>query len=825
MTTTFRQRIEHGFESFGALIYRNHWKALLIMLLIAAALISQMHYLTMDTSTEGFLHEEDPILLDYNAFREQFGRDEMVILSIDGSEVFSTPFLQRLQSLHMELRDNTPYLDDITSLVNARNTRGAVGELIVEDLLETIPKTAEEMDELKARALANPVYRNMLLSEDGTITTIVLRTDAYSSVGIEEDVMGGFDDIDATTEEPDEEEIEPRPFLTDAENSELIAAVNEVIARHQGSDFRIQIAGSPVVGDALKRSMQNNMKRFMGLALLTVSLALFLLFRRLSGVILPLLTVALSIVSTLGIMGMLGIPFKLPTQILPSFLLAVGVGASVHLLTIFFRKLQQLHDETDGSTESSNHKESAIVYALGHSGLAIAMTSITTAAGLASFAGAEVAPISDLGMIAASGVMLSLLYTLVLLPTLLSIMPIKAKQSGSASSSRLFMDRLLVRIANFSTQRANLVLVVCAVVLAVGLAGAVQVNFSHKPFEWFEKEHPIRMATDFVDSRMKGASSVEVIVDTGKENGLYEPKIMQALDRLGPKVEAIDHGELFVGKSLSVADILKESNKALNENRAEFYAIPNDRQLIAQELLLFENSGSDDLEDFVDSQFSKARFTARMPWVDGVLYEDFIDELELTFREELGSEVKVWSTGMATLLGRTMGATIFSMAQSYVIAAVVITFMMILLIGDIKIGLVSMIPNLTPIILTLGIMGWVGMPLDVFTMLIGSIAIGLAVDDTIHFMHNYRRYHHETGDVDRAVEETLLGTGRAMLVTTVVLSLGFFLYMFADLSNLFNFGLLTGFTIIMALLADFFLAPALMAVLHRKHMIDDDSDY
>jgi predicted RND superfamily exporter protein len=136
-----------------------------------------------------------------------------------------------------------------------------------------------------------------------------------------------------------------------------------------------------------------------------------------------------------------------------------------------------------------------------------------------------------------------------------------------------------------------------------------------------------------------------------------------------------------------------------------------------------------------------------------------------------------------------------------------------------------MIPNLTPIILTLGVMGWLGLPLDLFTMLIGSIAIGLAVDDTIHFMHNYRRYHHETGDVQEAVRQTLLTSGRAMFVTTVVLSIGFFLYMFANLSNLVNFGLLTGFTIIMALLADFFLAPALMAVLHKAHLISDDSDY
>ncbi len=809
-----RHRIETGFEAFGHTVYRHHWKVLLLMLALIVGLVSQAKHLTMDTSTEGFLHEEDPILLDYNAFREQFGRDEVVLLAIDGEEVFSLPFLERLRALHIELRDTVPHLDDITSLINARSTVGVEGALIVGELLEEMPTSDEELAAIKARALANPVYRDLLISADGTITSIVLRTNAYSSVGQEVDVMAGFDDAQEG----------PRPFLSDAENSELVAAVRDIVGRHQGEGFNIRLAGSPVVGDTLKRSMQSNMKRFMLMALAAISLVLFLLFRRLSGVILPMLTVALSVASTLGLMGLVGIPFKLPTQIMPSFLLAVGVGASVHLLTIFFRRLQQLHDK-DEQVESSGHKETAIAYALGHSGLAIAMTSLTTAAGLASFAGAEVAPVSDLGLIAAAGVLLALVYTLVLLPALLSIVPIKAKKSQGSQAIRERTDALLSAIADFSTRRANVVLGLSAVVLAVGLAGALQVKFSHKPFEWFAEEHPVRQATDFIDSRLKGASSVEVVVKTAEVNGLYEPRIMQALSDLGPKVEAIDHGELFVGKSLSLADILKESNRALNENRPEFYAIPDNRELIAQELLLFENSGSDDMEDFVDSQFTTARFTARMPWVDGILYEDFIDELEALFRAELGDGVEVSSTGMATLLGRTMGATIYSMAQSYVIAALVITLMMVLLIGSVRVGLVSMIPNLTPIILTLGLMGWFGMPLDLFTMLIGSIAIGLAVDDTIHFMHNYRRYHAISGDVAFAVRETLLSSGRAMLVTTVVLSLGFFLYLFADLSNVVNFGLLTGFTIIMALLADFFLAPALMALMHRKHLLADEGDY
>jgi len=822
MTTALRKRVETGFEKFGNIVYRRHWLVLLLMLCLVGGLVSQIPGLRMDTSTEGFLHANDPTMIAYDRFREQYGRDELILLTVNTRNLFTSEVLDQLNRLHQELRENTPYLDDITSLINARNTRGAEGELIVEDLLERWPESAEALQEVKARALANPLYRNMLISDDGTITTIVIKTYAYPGSAEDENVMAGFEEFDrSATATPEVQRI----ALTDEQNSEVVNVVRNIVAGYDGDGFRIHLAGSPVVADVLKRSMMTNMKRFMLIALGAISLLLFLLFRRLSGVLLPVVIVFLSLLSTLGLMALTGVPFKLPTQIMPSFLLAVGVGASVHLLAVFYRHIQLQLTDSGQPLELGELKRQGIVYALGHSGLAIVMTSLTTAAGLASFAGAKVAPVSDLGIVAAVGVIISLVYTLVLLPALLSIIPLKLQRGEGASRRHQRFDRLMIAIADISTTYPRSVLLVSALVLAVGVGGALQVKFSHKPFEWLSVTHPTRMATDFVNDNMRGASTVEVVVDTGNENGLYDPTFMQRLERLNIEVGSIDQGELYVGKTLSLADILKEINQALNENRSSHYRIPEQRELIAQEFLLFENSGSDDLEDFVDSQFRQTRFTIKMPWVDSMLYRTFTEELKQRFTRVLGSGNDISVTGMAALLGRTMSATIESMKQSYLIAVAVITLMMILLIGDVRIGFISMIPNLTPIILTMGLMGWFGIPIDLFTMLIGSIAIGLAVDDTIHFMHNYRRYHHDTGDVREAVRSTLLTTGRAMLVTTTVLSCGFFLYMFSTLSNLFNFGLLTGFAIIMALLADFFLAPALMAQLHRFHMIADDSDY
>ena len=184
---------------------------------------------------------------------------------------------------------------------------------------------------------------------------------------------------------------------------------------------------------------------------------------------------------------------------------------------------------------------------------------------------------------------------------------------------------------------------------------------------------------------------------------------------------------------------MKESNQALNENHAEFYSIPQSRLLVAQELLLFENSGSDDLEDLVDSQFSVGRMTLKAPWTDPIAYPGFIETIEERHKEILGDAASVTTTGLIPLLGRTFEAVLSSMARSYVIAFLVITPLMILLLTSVKWGLISMIPNLAPILITLGVMGWFDFPLDMFTLLIGSIAIGLAVDDGAgHALHHAR---------------------------------------------------------------------------------------
>ena len=761
--------------------------------------ISNLKNLKMDTSNEGFLHESSIILQEYENFKGQFGRDERAIVTIKSDKIFTKKFLEKLKKLQEEMEEKLPYLEDITSLINVRNTHGEGDSLIVDDLIKTIPNTKEGFLNIKEQALSSKLYKNLLINEEGTMTSIVIETVAIvSQQSSDEDELNEFEDEEESSDEP-------IVYLSDAQNTEFVMALRTLVKKYNSEDFEIIIAGSSPVVDALKQSMQRDMQKFMKITFLIIIVFLFLMFRRISAVVYPVLIVAFSLIATLGSMSFLDVAFKLPTQILPSLLLAVSVGATVHMLSIFF----DIYNK-DGD------KEKAIRGTLGHSGLAIMMTSVTTAVGIGSFAGSGVAPISDMGTFASLGVLLSLVLTLILLPALLSVTKIKADSNKTHEYS--VFDKNMKKLAEFPIKHYKAIIYVSGVLIVTALYFGSKIELSHNPLKWFPSGDENRVATTYLDEKMRGTVTVEVIIDTGEENGWYKPQRLKKLEEVTQELAHYTNGEYFVGKVVSLIDVVKETNRALNENRATEYKIPSDYNLIAQEFLLFENSGSDDLEDVVDSQFSKTRVTIKLPWLDAIKSEPVIEHIKSVFKEGF-PDAKIVTTGVVILLNETLGESVKSSVTSYFIAYSAIAILMMIILGGVRLGLLSMIPNLSPIIIGLLIMYFGDMPLDMFTLLIGSIAIGLAVDDTIHFMHNYRRYYLETKSEAEAIKRTFLTTGKALVITSIVLSLGFFSYTQAYMSSTFNFGLLTGSVILIALLADLFLVPALMMVVTKRGWI------
>jgi len=764
---------------------------ILLMLALAVGLGTRIPHLILETSTEDYLFENDPALVAYDAFREQFGRDQPVLIAVEPPEVFNLEFLAWLEALHRDLENSVPYLSDLTSLVNVRSVWGDGDELQVDDLLESMPDSAASLSALKERVRATESYQDAVISSDGRIAVLVAEADAYSSITAPGDdtAFSGFESTDAP----------PRIPLTGVEITDFCNAVFEVVDRHAHPDYEVRISGQPLITYTLTRAMVDDMPQMFAAAMIVIGLLIAALFRRFTPVWLSAAIVVLSLSSTIGIAELLGIAFGLPAQILPTFVLAIGVGYAVHLFSLFYR-----------GTAHGQDRLAAIEAAFRHAGMPIAMTAVTTTAGLLSFLAAEMQPVADLGRLGAIAVAVTWLYSMTVLPAALSLLPLRAGSIRGVEGGA----RFLTACARLSVESPRVVVGIVAVLAILSLTQLPKLEIGANPVEYFPETHDLRRSVTYADQRLGGIQTVEIVVDTGHENGLYEPDnlaILEDLDQLMAEVAA--SGEA-VGQAFSVLEVVKETHQALNENRAEFYAVPADRLLIAQELLLFENSGADDLEDLVDTGFSKARISVRTSWEDGVEKLRFLQALMPQITDRVAGRAEVSITGGASLVARVATATLESMLQSYTLALALITPLMILLIGSLRSGLVSMVPNLVPILMTMAFVILIGERFDVFTMLGGCIAIGLAVDDSIHFISSFRRDLALSGDPIQAVERTMETTGRALLFTTIVLVSGFLVLGLSSMENFANLGWITAMAIALAFVLDVTVTPALLVLTH-----------
>ena len=811
-----RDRIESGFARWGEICHDHPWW---IISSVVAALIFFSLWLptmTVDTSNESYLRTDDPSREVYDAFQWEFGKDERIVLAVQGhGDIVNESFLRQLEKLH-EALEAIPQVNKVDSLINARLTLGNEDELIVRDLFEDWPQTEADYALLRERIVNNPLYREHLVNKDMTITMVMVTPDTYTashnsaidSSNLEDfDFSSGFEDSggllddDAVAASDASAEEEPE-FLADEEIYRIIEDIQALKPLLGRADFEIGISGSPFMMHQLAYVMGRDMFIYSGVGILLISALLFLIFRRWVMVILPVTVSALSVFLTFSLMCFVGMVITTSVQILPSLLLAIGVGNAVHIFTVYFQ-----------AVDRGEAKRAALSYALGHSGLAVTMTGLTTAGGLVSFISANLKPIADMGITAPMGILSALVFSLTLLPALIAVIPFRDK--GMRDDSNGPFQRFLSWCADVSTRHPGRVIGVWGVLIAISLMTISRIHISHFPLAWFPEGSEVREITELLDREFGGATFSEIVVDTGQNNGLHDPDLLHAVDDAMRFVDGLEVHGIRAGKSTSLLDINKELHQALNGNDPAFYRIPDDRALIAQELLLFENSGSDDLEDIVDSSFSKMRITVKKPFVDGVLYPDYLNALTSGFLERIDGRAEVTFTGVITILAGSVKLLISDTIRAYLIAFMIITPLMMLLVGSVRTGLISMVPNLAPIILTLALMVLLGIPLDAFTLLIGSIALGLAVDDTIHFMHNFQRYYGRYRNPEKAVRETLRTTGKALMITSLVLSCGFFVNMLGSMHNLFNFGLLTGVCIILAFLADVLLAPALMTLLMR----------
>lgn len=782
-----REKTELYIRILTAFLLKNRWQTLIGAIVLSIASVVAITNLKVDTSFEGMLHPDDSVRLEYNDFRDRFGHDRFVTISLRPDNIFDLSFLNKLKTIHNQLEIEIPYVKRVTSLINAPRTYGKDDTLYIEDLLSEWPKNSADLNELRSLTLSNANYRNYILSEDGSVTAIVIETEA--SIPVNED------DLDTSGRK--------NHYFTEVEINEISDAVIGVIAPYK-SELNIAVTGGPIIDSTFDRIAKADVELLGVLALITILGFLAILFRRVSGVILPNIVVISGMLATLAIMSCLGFAITVFTNILPSVLMAVGIAGSVHILTIFYR-----------SYDDGLDKEEAILEAMAHSGLPIVMTSITTAAGFLSFSVAKLAAVGEMGTVACIGTAVIMFYTLVLLPVIISVAPIRRRASNDNKKTAL-MDRVLLHCARISSLYPKHVSIAGMLILFVALIALTQLQFYHDMMEDLPDDTVAKQDLFSIERDFKGSIAVEVVIDTGIAGGVKDPLFLKKIESISGQIMSFEDGDIYVGKVSSIVDLVKDVNKALHDNNDAYHIIPDDKELIAQELLLLEMDSMEELERFVDPGYQRARISIKIPWAELFATHRLVESMRNTFRGTFSDSNEITITGMASLMGKTFPVALETMARSYIIAFFVVSIFMIVLVGSVSLGLISMVPNVLPILLILGVMGAADIPLNLAALLIGSIAIGIVVDDIMHIVYNFQKYYELTQNIEKALEKTLLGTGRAICVTSFVLGANFMALSFSTLEASSTFGVMLGLVIAVALIADLTLAPALLVLYSRK---------
>lgn len=610
----------------------------------------------------------------------------------------------------------------------------------------------------RARALSDPLLPGVLVAKDGTATAILIELSTTA-----------------------------RDFETKVA---LVAAIRDVVEPEARDDLRVIVGGTPAVNEAVFRYSRRDFSTLGLLAILLVVAISYAAFRRPSATLLPLAVVVLAVVWTFGLMGALDLHLDLVSQSLAVVIFAVGVADAVHVMAEYQRRT------ADGLDE---HR--ALEGALASLLLPCLFTTVTTAAGMASLAGSSLAPIRRFGLLAATGVMFALVLSLTFLPAVLSLLPAPKVKSAAPA-----LSPWLARLASPAATTRRFILAVAALSVAAAVFSLGTLHVGANPMAYFREGDPVKEEITEIDRRLGGSTSIEMLV-TAPDGGLADPMRLERLVALETWLEQ----RPAVERVLSVTDGLVAMNGAVTGTRA----VPNSPEAVAQLYLLMEED--EGFEAMVKEERSLGRISARVRMADAASLVGEIPAIDAKLaREYSGPDLTVEPTGFVKLISEMEIYIVDSQVKSLSGAFLLVTLLMMILLRSLKLGLFAMIPNLMPVLLGLGFMAVAGIKLDPGTAMIGSITLGLVVDDTVHVMVRLRQRLQAGAPLEEAIREAIGHAGRAVVITSVILAAGFGVLAFGSFTPNVYLGLVSAVVIGLALICDLVVLPAALLAIRPK---------
>lgn len=778
---TLQERI---FDAWVGFMLRHRVLVLLLVATITGALGWRVAQLPVMNALRDML-PVDTAMAQYDAARARFGGDETVLVAVEADDHFTEPGVERLRKLTVALAEH-PLTERVVSLMTADWIHPSEGGgLRIEPFADLDPEA------LRAAALGDDLVRGTLVSPDGRIALVAVQLvpnedEVYRRAEVRKYVNRHVERIPGGAAQL-RHQSGPRRAIEGAKH--YVEPEFMRVAGAAGYRARqVHLSGFPVIFGSLLIASQDNIKVLFPVTVVAIGLMLLVLLRRFVDVLLPLVCVLPAVVWAVAIGGEVFGRLTIITSAAPVMVLVVGMSDVVHLVTQFRHELARGRD-----------REEAIHVAFREVGAACTLTSLTTFIGFGSMVLMPLPHSRELGVFAATGVVTAFLLAFVLTPILLSY----SRSGGGVVHAPDRLARFLGVVADALRPHARWVLGVGVVATALVTWAALQIEVENSLSRKLPEDHPVRAAVKVVERAVGGSWQLEVIVDSGRDEGLKAGGFVQSLGRLEHAIEALPK----VGVVQSLVDVLGRMHRVLAPDHAS--TLPDTPEMVAQYLLLFEMSGGEDLTALVDPTQRHLRLAVRladMTAEEGIAIAAEIDRLA---KELLPAGTSAYAGGFGLMTARAGPEILRGSLRGLATALVLIALLMGVLFRSVRVGLLSIVPNLLPVAFGLVMASWFVAQVDVDALMNLTICIGIAVDDTIHFLSRYRIERRRGLDRADAVRATIVEAGHGITRTSLILVGGFLVLVLSDVMGLRVAGVMLPAALASAVLLDLTLVPAM----------------
>lgn len=755
---------------YGEFILAHPRLVIFGLIVIALLAVYPAMNIRTDFNLEGFYPKEDPVLEDYEILEQEFGRDDNTILiGFQSDSLFSEQYLGELLEITERLKE-IEHLDNVFSLWSAQRIFSENNRLDFEPYLDEIKLFDTDYSALKREMTTDPFLKGFLLNDAGTATAIVLVID------------------DAKNTYPN--------------RNNIINSLNEILSDFE-DHYTFHISGIPYYRNQYVNMLNREIVGYIAISSVLIILLLWFLYRTFWGVLFPMIIVWTTLLFTVALMQLTGGYLEIMSSTIAPILLCVGVADAVHMISKY-----------DDSREAGHNKRWSILEMLRTLGSATFLTSTTTAIGFASLLSSTVVPMQKFGLYTAVGVMLAYLITIIFLPASLRLSRKKRVIDEKSGSFYPFIHKWLNRLAALNRMHYKKVLLGGIGITGIFLLGLQTLDVNGRIFDDISDDTQIMQDSRFFADEIAPQFPLEFIIDSGEPDGGITASIMERAAQLEEKLLEYPEIERVVG----LHTLIREVHRVMSEEERTFSHLPDSDQAVAQYILVLEVNQSDELYRLVDFDYSKVRITAFTDDAGSKRINEIRNEIEGELATLFPGE-KVTITGTTILSADLTEKIVYSLIWSILLALTAITIIMVLLFKNIRLIIIALVPNLLPLIVVGGIMGFMNVDIKPSTAVIFTIALGIAVDDSIHYLARFRIEYLRRKAVFPALTATTIRTGRAIIITSMILIAGFGTLITSAFTSTAMMGILVCSTIFAALIADLFILPSLFYWLRPKFTI------